>query len=298
MAAATRWSYGASTHSATEPAAWAAMALIAHGETDAALRPAQWLAHLQQADGSVGISAADYEPRWPTGLALWGWQAWDDAAGTVRFAGAVSRAASWSLADRGTTGPRSPMIGHDTTLAGWSWAPRTHSWLEPTCFFVLGLRAAGYANHARTREGAHLIVDRLLPDGGANYGNTVVLGQPLLPHVEPTGLALWALADFGVGDERLEKSVQYLERAVGPELTPASLAFACLGLTAHGRRPSRAEAWLLAALDNQSAQPLSDYERALLVLAAQPNLAWARGTLSNRGAVAPASGTAGAATAE
>jgi hypothetical protein len=275
LAAADRWAYAASQNSAAEPAAWAALALLAQGDVAAALRPAQWLARLQQADGAVGVSAAEAEPRWPTSLAMLTWCAWDRTAGATRFTEHIARAARWSLADRGETSPRSAMIGHNTTLTGWSWATNTHSWLEPTCFFVLALRAAGYGQHARTLEGAQLVLDRLLPAGGANYGNTIVLGQPLLPHVEPTGVAMWALAGEQPSDQRVEKSLDYLEREIGPALAPASLAFACLGLTAHGRRPSGAEAWCVQALEGVAVgAPLGVYEQSLLLLAGRADFDW------------------------
>jgi hypothetical protein len=270
LAAATHWTYRASEQSSTEPTAWAALALLAHGRMADALRPAKWLASLQQIDGSIGVNEAEADPRWPTSLALWAWSAFDGATGEGAFHKQIEAAVSWSLADRGKSAPRSPQIGHDTELVGWSWAAATHSWLEPTCFFLLGLRAAGFKDHPRVREGVRLIVDRLLPDGGANYGNTIVLGQPLLPHVQPTGVAMLALAGEKLSDARISKSLDYLERSLGREMAPASLSFACLGLAVHGRRIGAAEEWLASALDETKRGPLAVYEQALLLLAATP----------------------------
>ena len=70
LAAARRWTYRASRDTMAEPAAWSALALAAHGMLEAARAPADWLAEVQQTDGSVGISAAETEPRWPTSLAM------------------------------------------------------------------------------------------------------------------------------------------------------------------------------------------------------------------------------------
>jgi hypothetical protein len=156
-------------------------------------------------------------------------------------------------------------------LIGWSWAADTHSWLEPTCMFVMGLRAAGFGEHKRVREGVRLIVDRLLPDGGANYGNTIVLGQPLVAHVQPTGLALLALGGEEVTDDRIGKSLNYLTRSIGPQTAAPSLALACLGLAAHGRRPAAADEWIAAALDQRNPGLLAAYEQALLLFAAAPS---------------------------
>lgn len=271
LAAATRWTYRASRETSAEPAAWTALTLAAHGRYDAALRPAQWLAERQQPDGSVGISATQDDPRWPTSLAMLAWSTIDSAEATHDFTDHVRRAATWSLAARGKTAPRSAEVGHDTELTGWSWAAETHSWLEPTCMFVMGLRAAGHGAHVRVREGVRLIVDRLLPEGGANYGNTIVLGQPLVPHVQPTGLAMLALGGEEIDDPRVGKSLDYLENSIGPDTAAPSLALACLGLAAHGRRAAPSGEWLALALNQRDVKDLAAYEQALLLLAAAPS---------------------------
>jgi hypothetical protein len=270
LAQADRWTYRAGVESAAEPAAWAAAALAGYGDVKAASRPAAWLGSLQQDDGSVGISAAEKEPRWPTSLAMLAWVLVDAATGDRRFEANIQRAARWSLAERGKTTPRSPQIGHDTTIIGWSWAADTACWLEPTCFYVLGLAAAGYADHPRVADGLRLITDRLLLEGGANYGNTVVLGQPLLPHLEPTGVALVALAGHSTTDLRVARSITYLQENIDPSTAPASLSWACLGLAAHNRRPLLADDWLAAAIENSVWQPTSACEQSLLLLAAKP----------------------------
>jgi hypothetical protein len=272
LARAERWTYRAGAESSAEPAAWTAVALVACGDAEAALRPAQWLADLQQSNGSVGINADEDEPRWPTALAMLAWSLVDRAAPSDRFRTHIERAAAWSLAEHGKPAARSPQIGHDTTIVGWSWAADTASWLEPTCCFILGLTAAGFADHPRVNQGRRLVADRLLPEGGANYGNTIVLGQALLPHLAPTGIAMLALAGAHEGDDRVERSLAYLERAVGPTTAPASLSWACIGLSAHRRRPAGADEWIASAFANPAWQPLAAYEQALLLLAANPSL--------------------------
>ena len=198
------------------------------------------------------------------------WCAVDGVNTTRRFIEHTKHAATWSLSARGKTAPRSTHVGHDTELTGWSWAADTHSWLEPTCMFVLGLRAAGYGEHHRVREGVRLIVDRLLPDGGANYGNTIVLGQPLVAHIQPTGLAMLALGGEEVLDARVGKSLDYLAASIGPDTAAPSMALACLGLAAHGRRPAAADDWIARALDQRGAAMLATYEQSLLLLAVAP----------------------------
>jgi hypothetical protein len=277
LATADRWTYRASSESAAEPAAWAAMALAAHGRSDAAAAPSDWLAGLQRPDGSVGVTQAQEEPRWPTSLALLAWCTLDGITGDGAYRDSIGRAAQWCLSDRGKIGQRSPQIGHDPTLVGWSWAANTATWLEPTCYFVMGLDAAGFGDHPRVAEGRRAIADRFLPTGGANYGNTIVLGQPLLAHLAPTGVALAALTGRELDLARVERSIELLLAHTGPDTTPISLAWACLGLTARGRRPSMAEAWIEQALGNEAWQPLAAYERSLLLLAARPTLDWLPG---------------------
>lgn len=268
-----RWGYGAAD-GAAEPAAWAALALAVQGRADAALAPADWLAEIQQPSGAVGVLADQAEPCWPTGLALLAWRAVDAANRQHRYEEPVRRAVAWSLDARGEPGKPAPEVGHNSALIGWSWAAATHSWLEPTCFFTLGLRAAGLATHPRVREGVALVRDRLLPSGGANYGNTVVLGQELLPHVQASGIAMMALAGESIADARIGKTLDYLTHAVATEVAAASLSFACMGLAAHGRRPADANDRLAAALDPASGPPLSPYEAALVLAALAPRQEW------------------------
>src|SRR4051812_49310004 len=54
----------------TEPTALAAIALAAHGRQVPAARALKWLGGLQAADGSVGPTASQATPGWPTSLAV------------------------------------------------------------------------------------------------------------------------------------------------------------------------------------------------------------------------------------
>jgi hypothetical protein len=250
---------------ATEPTALAAIALAAAaGKIDTAARSADWLQDQQSRDGSIGVMTGQLAPQWPTSLAMLAWQMVDRA----QYADAIARAASWTLDARGTTTDRKEQIGHDTALIGWPWAAGTHSWLEPTAFFVLALRAIGQGEHPRTREGVRLLVDRILPHGGCNYGNTIVLGQPLLPHVQSTGIALWALGGEQIDDRRIGLSLDYLEQNLSDRTATASLCYALMGLAAHGRRPADADRWLEATFEREYKRGPTCYKLALLALAA------------------------------
>ena len=268
------WGYHPNGPRSTEPAAWACLALTASNYLDEALPLAQWLAELQSSKGAVGVTEDQPMPAWPTSLALLAWEACDRATETQQFASEKQQAIHWSLQTKGKAAPQQKHIGHDTTLIGWSWAAATHSWLEPTCLFVLALRASGQHHHPRTREGVRIIVDRQLELGGCNYGNTRVLGQATLPHVQPTGLAMLAIAGESQNDPRIQLSLDYLEQSLHKNTATGSLCYALLGLTAHGQRPARAEALLARALSRELDRGTSCYKLALLSLAGRSDTQW------------------------
>jgi hypothetical protein len=252
----------------TEPTALGGLALAAHARLEMAERAADWLANLQSPDGSVGVSPTRPTPCWPTSLAILLWQAVRSTTGTDKYTLAIDRAIQWTLTQRGRTQQRGISAQHDSTLVGWSWAANTHSWIEPTAMFVIALKATGNHDHARTREAVRLISDRLLPMGGCNYGNTIVLGQVLLPHVQPTGLAMMALAGEENHSPHIELSLKYLQRELCEATTTSSLCYGVLGLAAHGRASVESRAWLEHAYGRCITDGGSCYKAALLALAA------------------------------
>jgi len=259
------WGYRPGAPPATEPAATAALALMGHGRHEAAERACRWLVSLQADDGTLGISAAEKAPHWPTGLAILAWKA---SCGNAEYEAPITKALAWLLAARGETTPRSDEVGHDTTAIGWPWVEGTHAWVEPTAFNLLALKAVGQARHPRARWGASLLMDRLLTSGGCNYGNTVVLGQTLRAHVEPTGLALAALAGEDDPTGSIVRSIEYLDRELDRSTTAASLAYGLMGLAAHGRVPMAAGEWLASAAERTRRRGASPHRLALLALAA------------------------------
>jgi len=263
---------------AAEPTAIAALALAVHGRHEAAQRAADALVKMQGDDGAVGIRAGEAAPGWPTSLAIVAWSAVGNALRGVpalpgvpeRHRGRslqdnIGRASAWLLANRGNSIPRSRDFGHNPELIGWAYAEQTHSWVEPTSFAVLALKAAGKAGDLAAREGVAVLLDRQLPGGGLNYGNTYVLGQLIRPHVQPTGIALLALAGETGGSERVAKSIAWLRRSIGPKTTPLSLGWALLGLRAQGVDVPQSDEWLAGV----AAQAKSVHKLALLALAAK-----------------------------
>ncbi len=249
---------------ATEPTAFSALALIAHNRRLQATPAIDFLAAIQSPDGSVGVREKEPVPQWPTSLAVLAWQAYDKQA----YGANIDRAVNWILQAKGKAMEQNDDMGHNTQLVGWSWAEGTHSWIEPTAFHVLALKSAGHGEHPRTREGVTLLLDRQIPSGGCNYGNTSVLGQMLRPHVHPTGIALLALAGEQDQGNRIAKSVAWLRKTLSKETTPASLAWGLLGLAAHGVAVPTASDWLETAAKRVQSHDGSPHKLALLGLAA------------------------------
>lgn len=313
LAAMPAIGYSPSGKAAAEPMAIASLALLQHGRNDAAVALASKLAEMQQDNGEVAVRAGEDWPGWPTSLAVVTWCAVRNALSGVpsvnsasreniqsaarhtshSFQEPIARAIDWLLVNRGRGVERSENFGHNTELVGWAYAEGTHSWIEPTSFAVLAMKAAAGQNAilandkleklpddkkkrdlrlgygAMIREGIAVLIDRQLPGGGLNYGNTIVLGQTIRPHIQPTGIALLALAGEEDPSGRLAKSIAWLRRSIGPTTTPSSLAWAVLGLTAHGAGLEQAGDWLAAAADRVKSRDRSPHKLALLALAAK-----------------------------
>jgi hypothetical protein len=226
--------------------------LAAHGRRDASRKLLDWLADQQQEDGALGASESLPTVRWPTSLAVLAWVRSGRGEGIEeeqRYRTNVERGVRWLLHARGDTPPDDGALGHDTRLVGWPWVQGTHSWVAPTALSLLALKAAGLGDHPRSREAVRLLVDRLLPGGGCNYGNTLVLGRELRPHVDATGLVATALANEVTGDERVRRTLDFLMREVSDRTPSISLGLALTGLAAHGLWPGGAEAWLSLACE-------------------------------------------------
>jgi hypothetical protein len=277
LAAQIPCGYHAAGPASSEPTALLALVLIAYGREAAALKAIDWLAGLQNADGSVGPTSTQTTPGWSTSLAVLSATAWKSAMGskshhrlpsTAAPPFDTNRAVAWILQTRGEALPRVPEMGHDTTIVGWPWVEETHSWIEPTAMHVLALKAVGQGNHPRAREATRLLIDRLLPDGGCNYGNTIVMDQVLHPHLQPTGMAMLALAGDSDLDGRIKKSLDYLVAELSSRTAAASMSYGIMGLAAHGILPIDSHDWLEAAYRRTITRGASAHRLALLALAA------------------------------
>lgn len=238
--------YRAEKTPATEPTALTSLALHAFDHPEAALQGAMKLAQWQSPDGSVGVRPLEPTPIWPTSLAMLAWMQMNQAE---KFQPHLNAAAAITLREQGKKLDKQDysQIGHNGQLVGWSWAANTHSWIEPTILHLLSLQALGKGNHPRVREAIALLIDRQLPGGGCNYGNTSVLGQMLRPHLQPSGMLLLAIVGEEDPSGRVSKSVEYVAQAVNAQSSTASLCWGLIGLAAAKRRPADADAWLAQA---------------------------------------------------
>ncbi len=267
------WSERPGGRPRVEATALAALALMAGGNRsaesdadDAAHRAADWLAAVQHPEGSLADSPESDGPGWVTPLAVWLWT----ALGT--HPGPCGRATDWLLRRRGLALKLPPderaAIGHDPTIPGWPWVAGTSAWVEPTAMAVLALRGLGLGDGGRVRDGQRLIRDRVLAAGGWNYGNTTVFGHDLVPHPQPTALALLALrGEAGEAEPLVCRSLAYLDRAVAATRAPLSLGWGLLALRAWGRRPAGSASWLVASFEAARRHPAPARRLALLLLA-------------------------------
>ena len=225
--------YRADSSPQVEPTSLAMMSLQTHQRIDAVYLAGDWLAKHQRDDGRVAAEDSVEAPGWGTGLAILAWCANADG----RWDSHIKRGVDYLLNTQGTVFEnKDRLVEHDTTIPGWSWIQGTHSWLEPTAMSVAALQAAGFGSHQRAIDGRRLLVDRILPSGGCNYGNTIVLKQFMRPQAQPTGIALLALAGSQHADrEKISKTLDYLETYLTGPTTTISASYALMALAAHGR---------------------------------------------------------------
>jgi len=204
------------------------------------------LCKIQLPDGSIPLSPDYPNSYWPTAAAS------RALAGISEFSSYHSKALQFLLTASGeawTKGPDSP-LGHDTSIKGWSWIPNTHSWVEPTAMAIRALASAGEVSHQRVKEGVRLLLDRQLPDGGWNYGNTTVYGKTLNAMPAVSGVALWALAGL-VDRSQISPSLNQLAEQLPKLHTPYSLGWALHGLTAWGIEIPKSEEMIATSLQQQ-----------------------------------------------
>ncbi|HWP65461.1 MAG TPA: hypothetical protein VNO26_06065 [Candidatus Limnocylindria bacterium] len=273
--------------SATEPTALAVLALSFEPDQPDTLPLRAWLRARQTPEHAWPVMAGLQEPSWTTALAVLALARYPEDAPLAE------RGAAWLTSSRGKTiDTRGGLLGRlfgatptnelDGTLVGWPWVDGTFSWVEPTAYALLALRAVSpppAGATARIAEGERLLLDRVCRDGGWNYGNRRVLGEDLWSYPDTTALAVLALgrrADRGITD----RALACLESMLTRNHSGLATALGVLALAAHGRDvhalrerlqarfeatgfagDSRALAWAVLA-SNAAAKPFGEPGRA------------------------------------
>jgi hypothetical protein len=166
-------------------------------------RGLDWLRRHQDPDGSWPFTTTVPAASWTTPLAMLA------LSEQPRTSGEFDRGVRWLLEHRGRRPgffasllyrlmPNRMPVRLDPSLRGWAWTTNEFSWVEPTSYAILVLKktALGRAGVSEAvREGEAMLYDRVCPDGGWNYGNSVVFGEALAPYPDTTALALIALQD-------------------------------------------------------------------------------------------------------
>ena len=240
--------------------AWGVLAFKAYGKDERTVQQLQArLAEKQPDDGRVCISQKHPDAFWPSSIAILAWN------GSTNHVDNQKKAVDFLIHTSGRHLKRKPDSpgAHDTSLRGWPWVENTFSWVEPTALALIALRTTGYEKHPRAIEAVTLLIDRQLPKGGWNYGNTIVYGNELHPMPGPTGIALQALAGL-VPRKQIEKSLNNLKTTVEKLYTPFALGWSLLGLSAWNERPAGAKELIRSSLERQKRYGL--YSTSLLSL--------------------------------
>ena len=245
------WGFRSGGQSRVEPTAWALIALdqvfsarVAGPGADASERGLRYLADSQLVDGSWSAAPGQAQGAWVTSLACWAFlSASENRAALVRglnwlAAEKPGDAGTWFRFLRGFTANKKVSTQNDA-LWGWSWTAGTASWVEPTSYALLALRAAPKdlvpsSAESRMKLAEAMLFDRMCPGGGWNCGNPMVYGVAGEPQVSTTVWALLALREHRQRTE-IQQSLAWLEKNWSSIQSPASLALTQIALNAFDR---------------------------------------------------------------
>jgi Prenyltransferase and squalene oxidase repeat len=245
------WGFRSGAQSRVEPTAWALIALdqafsarAAGAEAGASQRGLRYLADSQLVDGSWPSAPGQGRGAWVTSLACWAFLSANENRA------ALARGLNWLAAEKpGDAGTwfrfirgfktNKKVSSQNDALWGWSWTTGTASWVEPTAYALLVLRAAPQdlapsQAASRLKLAEAMLFDRMCPGGGWNCGNPMVYGVAGEPQVSTTVWALLALREHTDRNE-VQQSLAWLEKNWSSIQSPASLALTQIGLNAFDR---------------------------------------------------------------
>jgi uncharacterized protein (DUF362 family) len=206
------WGYVADQPAHLEPTCLALLALRPEADRfpTAIAAGRAFLRACRRPDGSYRLARGRDAAVWGTALALFTESVYRDGPTP---SGDELATAGVLLAIQGRVVKDDPEVADmcdiDVSLAGWPWGENTFSWVEPTSWACLALHRLGQGGHPRVKEGERLLLDRAFDQGGANYGNRMILGRMTEPIPGPTALMLLALQDHR-DEPRVRAAVGYL----------------------------------------------------------------------------------------
>ena len=202
-----------------------------------------WLAAQQRDTGVVPVFADAPDSGWTTGLAA---LAFDASAQTRRNA---ARARDWLVGEKGKgypwymtltfrIFPNIKDVETDIDIPAWPWNHDTTSWIEPTSYAVLALKAVPAAERSsrvrkRIEEAEAMYRDRVCRNGGWNHGNAVILGSELPPYPDTTAWVLLSLRDTHPSDLTVS-GIDSLDRMLRENDSSLTSALAGLVRRAYG----------------------------------------------------------------
>jgi hypothetical protein len=249
------WGYASTAQPFAEPTAYALLALAGRGgEEGRAAREQRALAWLTTLSGSGPLAFAEQEAgkaraQQPADFDVWGTVVAFFALRRLDLGGELTgRYEKFLLSVRGNRidEANSRLLKLDGGLQAWAWAMGTASWVEPTAYALLALKAHGLGAHERVKVGERFLLDRACYEGGWNYGNKEVLDVVLEPMPTVTAYALLALQDLDRTHEVITKSLRYLEAELAARQSSLALALGVLCFDAYARETERLVAGLLA----------------------------------------------------
>lgn len=211
------WGYSANSgQSAPEPSCYSLLALNGHGRGKNQ-KGLAWLESQVDRDGAVRLTGDD-EAHWTTSLAALTLVRLDPEF--ERLPACLNRLLS--------------MKGSQDAAVGWAWNEHTYSWVEPTCYAVLALKAAGRGTHPRVTDAEHMLELRACVGGGWNQGLRVSFLREMAPLLPQTALAMLALQDRPKLQALLDEAAAFLLSGVKKEPSALGLALAILAFHATG----------------------------------------------------------------
>ena len=128
----------------------------------------------------------------------------------------------------------------DLKLTGWPWADDTFSWVEPTAWACLALRAPDRASSRACGKDWSCCSTALSNEGGVNYGNRRIFGVSLEAIPGPTAAMLLALQGRPI-EPRVTAAIDFLQRQAEEGADLEHLCWARLALDAYSDLPGVTE---------------------------------------------------------